>query len=701
MLRRVLRATAALGTANGRAKRLAANAPAPVRAAVWIAVVGICLAACEQGHETPPPAAAAAPAAAAKAPSHPEPRKRPLPAFGGYTLEGKRFEVRDLLGRRALLFFFNPEVDDADDAARAVAELADERGDHNFQILGIAIGTDVRTAQTFVDRHGFEFPIVDDAGGEIATTLRLRQPLLFVGVDPAGDIAFSMPGSFPGAPDAAAVIEANLRESLRLPTASTELGAKRPLAPQFTADRMRGGERFDLAAERGRPIVLIFFLDTCPHCHDALNFLKTALPDIPEEKRPKLVGVSVRNRPYTVENALKEADLDFFDVVFDADYAIRDAYGVMAGVPDTFLIDREGRITKRFRGWSEARDPALMKMWLAQISGRPVPMLLHSTGFSGSDVCGVCHQGEHDTWQLTSHASAYDTLVRHGADQNDECVSCHVVGWNQPGGYRPGPTGQHLENVGCESCHGRGGPHLSPDFVSDGSYEAACRTCHDTKHSLGFEYATFVPQVSHAANAHLLELSAEERAALLAERGGARAELLPSRAAYVGSDACRGCHAAEFETWEKSAHANAVASLADKGESANAECLACHTTALGRDGGFPKGGTVAAHADLARVGCESCHGPGGDHVGADAARVGTILSLGDKCDSCVILQICGSCHDDANDPGFEFEVEAKIEAQRHGSFEPAASRPPNADQSAVGPSDAELWAHAFARFGPQ
>ena len=34
---------------------------------------------------------------------------------------------------------------------------------------------------------------------------------------------------------------------------------------------------------------------------------------------------------------------------------------------------------------------------------------------------------------------------------------------------------------------------------------------------------------------------------------------------------------------------------------------------------------------------------------------------------CVILQICGACHDEANDPGFAFEVDRKIEIQRHGS----------------------------------
>ena len=71
----------------------------------------------------------------------------------------------------------------------------------------------------------------------------------------------------------------------------------------------------------------------------------------------------------------------------------------------------------------------------------------------------------------------------------------------------------------------------------------------------------------------------------------------------------------------------------------------------------------------------SCHGPGGDHVAADAGKLGTIVSLGDKCDSCVILQICGACHDDANDPGFAFEVEDKIEIQRHGTIEAGTGRP--------------------------
>jgi hypothetical protein len=133
-----------------------------------------------------------------------------------------------------------------------------------------------------------------------------------------------------------------------------------------------------------------------------------------------------------------------------------------------------------------------------------------------------------------------------------------------------------------------------------------------------------------------------------------------------------------------------VATLSKAGKSANADCLACHTTGFGRPGGFPGDGVVESHTDLARVGCESCHGPGGEHVKQGAAKTGNIVSLGDKCDSCVILQICGRCHDEVNDPGFEFEVLEKIEAQRHGTIEPGTGKPKAESAAIPDPTDVAL-----------
>jgi len=127
----------------------------------------------------------------------------------------------------------------------------------------------------------------------------------------------------------------------------------------------------------------------------------------------------------------------------------------------------------------------------------------------------------------------------------------------------------------------------------------------------------------------------------------------------------------------------------------NGMCAECHSTNLQKNYNLEKDSFNTTWSDI-NVNCEACHGPGGDHVAEGAARIGTIVSLGDKCDSCVILQICGGCHDDANDPGFEFEVKEKIEKQRHGTLEPGTGKPKTARLAAPRGVE-ELLSQAFAR----
>jgi hypothetical protein len=370
---------------------------------------------------------------------------------------------------------------------------------------------------------------------------------------------------------------------------------------------------------------------------------------------------------------LEQDGLDFFPVLLDSDYKIRTAYGALAGVPDTFLIDAEGRVVSRTNGWGNPQDEPLMRMRLAKLAGQPVPMLLSATGYSGNEFCAVCHEGPTETWELTAHAGAFATLVRHGADKDTECVGCHVVGWGQPGGYTLTPPTPQLENVGCEDCHGRGGPHQSPEFVKNGDFSPACATCHNEQHSLGFSYSAFLPRVGCKSIAHLAELPLAEKRKLREANGQLREPILGNaNARFVGSAACQGCHASEYAIWEKSPHAHSIASLETKQKAGEEACLKCHVTGFGRPGGFPPGGTVAANPGLASVGCEDCHGPGSEHVAEGAKKRGTIVGLADKCKTCAILQVCGTCHDDANDPGFRFELEAKIEAQKHGTDEKAS-----------------------------
>jgi len=653
-------------------------------------------------------APAASPASApAKAAAKPAARRdRPLPAFQGVTLDDRSLSLGSLVGKRFLLFLFNPTVADADMVADGVAGIADERAEHNFEIIGVSMGGSREQAKEFLRTRGLDFATIHDSQASLANRLGLRSPVAMLMVDAEGYVvggagAFSDEGKEPSK-----AVEQMLREWLRLPAdgapARASLG-ERPEAPLFSAERLEGGEPFELASLRGEPAVLVFFLHTCPHCHKALEFFKEALASLPEDKRPALVGVSILNRTIAVRDRLKEDGLDYFPVVMDADASIREAYGALASVPVVFLIDAEGRIVMRRDGWLEERDPPLVRMHLARLAGQPVPMLLHKTGSSGNEFCGVCHESEAGTWELTNHATAFDTLVRHGSERDGECVGCHVVGFEQPGGYALDGTNPHLEDVGCEACHGRGGPHLSPEYVSKDSYESVCVGCHNPEHSLGFEYASFLPRVSHQENLQFAGLSLDEKRAILAERRRPRKDILPTSAEYVGSAACQSCHPAEHETWAGQPHARSLASLEAKGEAANTDCQACHTTAPGKPGGFPLGSVPSEHPDLASVGCESCHGPGGEHVKPESRKIGSIVSLGDKCDSCVILQICGSCHDDANDPGFEFEVQDKIDRQRHGTIEAGTGAPKDASaflpEAGSGAENA-LLEHAFRSSDP-
>lgn len=84
---------------------------------------------------------------------------------------------------------------------------------------------------------------------------------------------------------------------------------------------------------------------------------------------------------------------------------------------------------------------------------------------------------------------------------------------------------------------------------------------------------------------------------------------------YVGSDKCKKCHDDAYDVWQKSKHAHAFESLEQAKRPGlrhhDAECIVCHTVGFGYESGY-RGEKETAH--LKNVGCESCHGPGSEHV---------------------------------------------------------------------------------------
>jgi len=86
---------------------------------------------------------------------------------------------------------------------------------------------------------------------------------------------------------------------------------------------------------------------------------------------------------------------------------------------------------------------------------------------------------------------------------------------------------------------------------------------------------------------------------------------LPDDLRYVGSQKCASCHEYEYSRWKTKAHADAFATLVEVGSDRDPECVICHVVGMERSSGFI---SAERTPDLKDVGCETCHGPGSEHV---------------------------------------------------------------------------------------
>ena len=122
---------------------------------------------------------------------------------------------------------------------------------------------------------------------------------------------------------------------------------------------------------------------------------------------------------------------------------------------------------------------------------------------------------------------------------------------------------------------------------------------------------------------------------------------------FLGSAACAGCHPGPYAQWLETGHARAYASLEVEEREMDRECYTCHVTGAFHASGPQHPSQVGL--SLRGVGCESCHGPGREHV-SSAAQVDMVASPA--------AETCTQCHDGVRDEG-RFELETYLQKVRH------------------------------------
>lgn len=155
---------------------------------------------------------------------------------------------------------------------------------------------------------------------------------------------------------------------------------------------------------------------------------------------------------------------------------------------------------------------------------------------------------------------------------------------------------------------------------------------------------------------------------------------------YVGSNKCKMCHKASYESWAETPHAKALNNL-KPGENAEAKtkhgldpekdytadeaCLACHTVGYGQPGGFA---VVEDEKKMAKMvknfggaGCENCHGPASAYKNLHKAikkekREYAWDEMAEAGMTKVTQETCTKCHNDKS-PTYEPEKEVKLDVE--------------------------------------
>ncbi|HQK94791.1 MAG TPA: multiheme c-type cytochrome, partial [Armatimonadota bacterium] len=110
---------------------------------------------------------------------------------------------------------------------------------------------------------------------------------------------------------------------------------------------------------------------------------------------------------------------------------------------------------------------------------------------------------------------------------------------------------------------------------------------------------------------------------------------------WADAETCGTCHPKELEAWKGTAHAKAIATLAQAGRLVD-ECLACHSEEFRQRKAFDPVRLVPGDG----VTCATCHGDGLIH--SMTGRVDYIRRTMDA-------QDCMACHNEERQPaGFDF-----------------------------------------------
>jgi len=151
------------------------------------------------------------------------------------------------------------------------------------------------------------------------------------------------------------------------PSGGTSAGSVRggsihSLAPAFTLEDING-RPLSLTDYQGKVVLLDFWATWCAPCLEEIpHFVEMQQKYGPQGMQ--VIGISMDDNAKPVQAFYQQQKMNYPVAIGDAKLAER--YGGVLGLPVTFVIDREGRIAKKFVG---ATDTKVIEQEVVRVMG--------------------------------------------------------------------------------------------------------------------------------------------------------------------------------------------------------------------------------------------------------------------------------------------------------------------------------------------